>query len=207
MVKEAEGLLLKSIMSKPSSRMGGKSDDAARKCKTSTSKLSSVSMNTSDEDMIIRLVSMINLNAQQIIAAAKVEEPRAAVAAAAGPAEAGNGAEVQENRIDPHKKKEMKIDGENDSDTCSSTSSKSTSDEKGWLREEEDSDNSENDGTSVAKKGGCRQKEEGEEEVDEDGNPIPKKKPEPKVVKKDKSGRISSDRDCMLEIKRNQSVL
>ena len=49
--------------------------------------------------------------------------------------------------------------------------------------------------------------EEGEEEVDEDGNPIPKKKPEPKVVKKDKSGRISSDRDCMLEIKWNQSVL
>jgi len=42
---------------------------------------------------------------------------------------------------------------------------------------------------------------------DEDGNPIPKKKVEVKVVKKDKSGRISSEHDCMLEIKWNQSVL
>lgn len=42
-----------------------------------------------------------------------------------------------------------------------------------------------------------------EVEEDEDGNPIPKKKVEVKVVKKDKSGRISSERDCMLEIKWN----
>lgn len=49
--------------------------------------------------------------------------------------------------------------------------------------------------------------EEGEEEVDEDGNPIPKKKPVVVVVKKDKSGRISSERDCMIEIKWNHSVI
>lgn len=52
--------------------------------------------------------------------------------------------------------------------------------------------------------------EEGEEEeqVDEDGNPIPKKKPAPVVVvKKDKSGRISSEMDCMIEIKWNHSVI
>lgn len=48
---------------------------------------------------------------------------------------------------------------------------------------------------------------EEEAEEDEDGNPIPKKKVEVKVVKKDKSGRISSEHDCMLEIKWNQSVL
>lgn len=50
--------------------------------------------------------------------------------------------------------------------------------------------------------------EEEEEQLDEDGNPIPKKKPAPVVVvKKDKSGRISSERDCMIEIKWNQSVI
>jgi len=43
--------------------------------------------------------------------------------------------------------------------------------------------------------------EENEEEVDEDGNPIKKKKPPVIVIpKKDKSGRISSAKDLMLEI-------
>lgn len=46
-----------------------------------------------------------------------------------------------------------------------------------------------------------------EEEVDEDGNPIPKKKAPVVVVKKDKSGRISSERDCLIEIKWNQTVI
>lgn len=32
-------------------------------------------------------------------------------------------------------------------------------------------------------------------EYDDDGNPIPKPKPPPVVVKKDKSNRISSDKD------------
>jgi hypothetical protein len=45
--------------------------------------------------------------------------------------------------------------------------------------------------------------EEAEEELDEDGNPIPKNKPEPVKVKKDKSGRISSEFDQMIEIKWN----
>ena len=49
--------------------------------------------------------------------------------------------------------------------------------------------------------------EEEEEQLDEDGNPIPKKKPVVVVVKKDKSGRISSERDCMIEIKWNHSVI
>lgn len=48
---------------------------------------------------------------------------------------------------------------------------------------------------------------EEEEEMDEDGNPIPKKKAPVVVVKKDKSGRISSERDCMIEIKWNHSVI
>lgn len=51
------------------------------------------------------------------------------------------------------------------------------------------------------------EEEEPEEEVDEDGNPIPKKKVVVVVVKKDKSGRISSARDKMIEIKWNQSVI
>lgn len=39
-----------------------------------------------------------------------------------------------------------------------------------------------------------------EEEVDDDGNPIKKQKPKAVVVvKKDKSGRISSDKDQMIE--------
>ena len=49
--------------------------------------------------------------------------------------------------------------------------------------------------------------EEAEEEVDEDGNPIPKKKKPAPVVKKDKSGRISSDKDCMIEIKWSETVI
>ena len=45
--------------------------------------------------------------------------------------------------------------------------------------------------------------EEEDEELDEDGNPVPKKKAPVVVVKKDKSGRISSERDSMIEIKWN----
>ena len=43
--------------------------------------------------------------------------------------------------------------------------------------------------------------------MDEDGNPIPKKVVPPPVVKKDKSNRISSDKDQMIEIKWNQTVI
>lgn len=43
--------------------------------------------------------------------------------------------------------------------------------------------------------------------MDDDGNPIPKKKPEPVIVKKDKSNRISSDKDQMIEVKWNQTVI
>jgi len=42
--------------------------------------------------------------------------------------------------------------------------------------------------------------EDEEEEEDEDGNPIPKKAPEPVVVKKDFSNRVSSEKDTMIEI-------
>ena len=51
--------------------------------------------------------------------------------------------------------------------------------------------------------------EDNEEDVeeDEDGNPIPKKVVPPPVVKKDKSNRISSDKDQMIEIKWNQTVI
>lgn len=55
---------------------------------------------------------------------------------------------------------------------------------------------------------GDEQQDDEEDEVDEDGNPILKKKPDPPpVVKKDKSNRISSDKDQMIEIKWNQTVL
>ena len=59
----------------------------------------------------------------------------------------------------------------------------------------------------AAEEGEGEAEAEEEEEMDEDGNPIPKKKVEVVKVKKDKSGRISSKHDCMLEIKWNQSVL
>ena len=57
--------------------------------------------------------------------------------------------------------------------------------------------------------------EENEEENAEDdvseytdgGSPVKKKKPEPIVIKKDKSNRISSDKDQMIEIKWNQTVI
>jgi len=44
------------------------------------------------------------------------------------------------------------------------------------------------------------EEEEDDEEVDEDGNPIAKKAPEPVVVKKDFSNRVSSEKDTMIEI-------
>ena len=47
-----------------------------------------------------------------------------------------------------------------------------------------------------------------EEELDEDGNPIKKKKPKVIVVKKkDKSGRISTDKDLMIEIDWKHTVI
>ena len=59
------------------------------------------------------------------------------------------------------------------------------------------------------KEGEEGEEEENEEdvEVDENGDPIPKKVVPPPVVKKDKSNRISSDKDQMIEIKWNQTVI
>merc|ERR1712166_260718 len=46
-----------------------------------------------------------------------------------------------------------------------------------------------------------------EEEVDDDGNPIPKKKPEPVVVKKVKGPRSASDKDQMIELTSQSELL
>lgn len=54
---------------------------------------------------------------------------------------------------------------------------------------------------------GDKPEEEEEEEFDDDGNPIPKKKPEPVKVKIDKSNRISSDKDQMIEMRWNQTAI
>ena len=48
--------------------------------------------------------------------------------------------------------------------------------------------------------------ESAEESVDSEGNPKKKKVVEPKVVKKDKSNRISSDKDQMIEIEWSSQI-
>ena len=49
--------------------------------------------------------------------------------------------------------------------------------------------------------------DEEEEEVDEDGNPVAKKAPEPVVPKKDFSNRVSSEKDTMIEIKWSINII
>ena len=45
------------------------------------------------------------------------------------------------------------------------------------------------------------EEDEEEEELDEDGNPVEKKEPEPVKIEKDFSNRIASDKDKMIELR------